>query len=58
MIANGEMFFSRDVKVIMDKLSHTEKREPNLARCKATQREVGEKLKEILDKLGRRVGRR
>jgi hypothetical protein len=48
MIANVEMFFSRDVKAIMEQLSHTEKREPNLARCKATQREVGEKLREIL----------
>ena len=51
MIANGEMFFSRDVKAIMERLERTEKREPNLARCKATQREVGEKLKEILGKI-------
>lgn len=48
MIANGEMFFSRDVQTIMAQLVQTEKHEPNLARCKATQFEVREKLKEII----------
>lgn len=50
MIANGQMFFSRNAQELTDKLKHTTKHDPNLLRCQQTREEVKSVLKDLLTK--------
>jgi hypothetical protein len=52
MIKEGCMTFSRDPDKLIQALKRSKRRETNLARSKAVQQEVMEKLKEVLGEMG------